>query len=480
MPATVADASTTANFGTGSRSVNLPTISNGQLLVCPVVVRGTGATITGPSASPGAWTRVSGANEGGTNVTGEVYAKVAGGSETAPSVSSTEATQGTGAVIIAIDGSTADVGDVFISTPNVGSSSSGILPFPAVTGVADGSLIIYAALEADNNIIVDDSAVGGPSAQVIADISAFASDLALYIYAVNKVGTGDVSSVSLIIDASDAYMSWTIVVPPGSSTTQVFKRTDISYDIAAKVSKPVDVSYDIAAKISKPVDISYDVAQKITKATDVSYDVAAKVAKATDISYDIAAKVFKRVDVSYDVSAKISSRTDIVYDVAAKVLRQTDISYDVAAKVIKQTDITYDVAGRVVKQVDIIYDVEGLLSVSASWGITYDIAAVVRRQTDISYDVLAIVAKATDISWDVRSAVRRQTDISYDILGKVRQPVDISYDVGGRVRASWDISYDVQGGREKMPVTLALPGGFDSSASLGNTRGSSSLGSVTG
>lgn len=215
MSPTLAGISTSGNWeADGSIVADLPAaaLTAGRLLLAATFARLGAATINLPSASPGAWTLLSGDNVTGTNVSGEVARKIsAGGTETAPTLSSSVgATQGTGGIVLVLDGWSGVGADVLIGT-DVGANAN--LLAPAVAAAPDQSLVIRLYFNADNNTIVTPPA---GHTQVFTQIVGTLGRLALHAYTSVQSGTGSTGTALLVSSASDGWLTATIVVPPSA------------------------------------------------------------------------------------------------------------------------------------------------------------------------------------------------------------------------------------------------------------------------
>jgi hypothetical protein len=229
MTATVKGLSVTAGGGThetppiqtvwpnsGSLTVPLPAgggaPASGDAMLLPIFVRVGGATIDLTSG----WTLKSTDNQTGTNTTGEVQAKIAGGSEANPTVTDGELSQGTGAVVITIDGWSGDLADI-IATGSTGASVNN--QAPAETAPVDDCLVLRVFMAADDNAITTP-----PSGhtQLFYEVTGTGSDAFYAVYSQDAVANaGAVAAATLVMNASDGWLAFTIIVPPAAVATNV-------------------------------------------------------------------------------------------------------------------------------------------------------------------------------------------------------------------------------------------------------------------
>lgn len=208
MAVTVAGVSTTATWpgSTGLPfTINWPGAASGQLVILPVFARAAGTTI----ATTSTYTLKSTNDATGTNVTGEIQAKAAGGSETAPSVTSGILdTQPTGAIAIVIDGWSGDLSDVVV-TQDIGASSNPICP--AGTAPTDGCLVLRGVFVSDDN-----TASGPGLTQIFNEETGQGSDASMAWFT-ETANTGAVASQALpLTEGSDGWQSFTIVIAPAT------------------------------------------------------------------------------------------------------------------------------------------------------------------------------------------------------------------------------------------------------------------------
>jgi hypothetical protein len=193
-----------------------------MLLLLPVVARTAGVDVNLTTG----YTLLSGDDDAGSASVGEIQGKVAGGSESAPSVTSTIAdTQPTGAFLIAIKDWSGVIGDVFVSTPDVGTSST--VSAPTATALVDDTLVMRVYAQMDDNTVVTP-----PSGhtQVFFQLSIQGSDMCMAAFVkdapiASGVGAG---SATCVFNGSDPSMGWTVLIPPatgGGSTDLVLSDT---------------------------------------------------------------------------------------------------------------------------------------------------------------------------------------------------------------------------------------------------------------
>jgi hypothetical protein len=197
----------------GNITAGLPAgLIAGDLLVLLVFVRNGSQTINLAST----YTLVSADNasvEAAT--TTEVQAKVAGGSESAPNVVTSQvASQPTGAILIAVRGWSGTIGDLVISTPAGGASATLVAP-TINTAVAD-CLVLRCYLNADDNVI---STPPASHSLVFTGSTALGSDAAMHVYSATQASAGATGTASLVVVGADAFMAWTIAIPPATGTT---------------------------------------------------------------------------------------------------------------------------------------------------------------------------------------------------------------------------------------------------------------------
>lgn len=208
-PVVVAASAAVAWDTDGNVSPALPAgHASGHLLLLPIFVRNGAQTIDLTSG----YTLVSGADVTGTATTAEIQGKVDGGSESAPTVTSSQtASQPTGAVLVAISGWSGTLGDLVISTAEVAGSATMVAP-AAVTPV-DDCLVLRIFLNADDNAVVTPPA---SHSLVISETTTLGSDAGLHVYSQTQAVAGDTGTASLVVGGSDAYIAWTLVVPPAA------------------------------------------------------------------------------------------------------------------------------------------------------------------------------------------------------------------------------------------------------------------------
>jgi len=221
MTATVEGVSATAgdngtgpgNWPTnGTNTVTLPAGAGapaaGDLILLPVFVRNAGQTINDTPT----YTLLSGNDVTTTSVTAEIQGKIAGSSETNPTVTDSQtASQPTGALALTIRGWSGSLNDIVIPAPNLGASAT--IPFPDAVAPVDDCLVLRIAMGADDNTIVTPPA---GSAQVFFEITMSGSDACLAIYRQEAPApAGPVGTANLVMSGSDPYAAWTVVVPPG-------------------------------------------------------------------------------------------------------------------------------------------------------------------------------------------------------------------------------------------------------------------------
>lgn len=242
MAVTVDAVSTTGNWeADGSVTADLPANSAGQLLVAATFARLAAQTINLPSASPGVWALLSGDNDSGTNSSGEIAGKTAGGSETAPTLSSglTGGPQGTGGIIFAISGWTGTLGDILYG---VNSGGSATLQAPSVLAAPDGSLILRIYFNADANAIVTPPSGSQVFTQVV---TPGLGRLGLHVYSQTQAGAGATGTANLVMNASDGFLAYTVVIPPSAAGPP----TDASAGNAAGSGAAIDPGGAVSAGI---------------------------------------------------------------------------------------------------------------------------------------------------------------------------------------------------------------------------------------
>lgn len=232
MTATVAGVSATAGTGgpgplapwpvNGSNTVALPTSTGaplaGDLILLPIYVRNGAQTIDTTSG----YTRLSGDNDTGSNVTAEIQAKIAGGSESNPTVTDSQtATQPTAAVALTIRGWSGSLAGIVVSAPNIGGSST--IPFPDATAAVGDSLVLRIAMQGDDNNITTPPA---GHTQLFFEQSGSGSDALLAIYSQDApAAAGSVGTANLVVSGSDPYAAYTVVIPPGGDPFDVLADT---------------------------------------------------------------------------------------------------------------------------------------------------------------------------------------------------------------------------------------------------------------
>jgi len=205
MVATVVGVSTTATWPGSAGlpfTINWPGASAGQLVILPITARMTATAI--PTTS--GYVLKSTDDGGGTNISGEIQAKIAGSSEAAPTVTSGIVnTQPTGAIAIVIDGWSGDLADVVV-TQDAGASSNPVCP--AGTAPADGCLVLRGVFVADDNL------ASSGLTPVFNELSIQGSGASMGWWS-ETADTGAVGTAALpLTSGSDGWMSFTVVIPP--------------------------------------------------------------------------------------------------------------------------------------------------------------------------------------------------------------------------------------------------------------------------
>lgn len=145
----------------------------------------------------------------------EVQAKIAGGSESAPGMSTSVATtQPSGGILIAIRGWSGTLGDLILSSPNAASSATMVAP--TATSTVNDSLVLRLYWQADDNAITTPP---GSHTQQFFESSILGSDAAISVFSATQTTAGSVGTASLVVGGADPYTAWTLIVPPASGTT---------------------------------------------------------------------------------------------------------------------------------------------------------------------------------------------------------------------------------------------------------------------
>jgi hypothetical protein len=229
MAPSVVAVSTTASWPAGVAlptgcvfTPNWPTVgASGRLILLPIFAR---------SSSPPAvnavtidltsgYTLKSTADFSVTNVTGEIQAKIAAGSDAAPSVRSTiEDTQPTGAIGIVIDGWSGNLADV---TVTIAGGASATPQAPAGVAAVSDSLVLRAVFGSDDNL----TSTPANHTQVFAETTLQGSDAVMTWYSQNAPqAAGVVAALNIPFTAgSDSWLAVTIVIAPtaGGTTYQL-------------------------------------------------------------------------------------------------------------------------------------------------------------------------------------------------------------------------------------------------------------------
>lgn len=222
MAPTVVAFSTTATWAPGVTlptgcvfTPNWPTVgAAGRLILLPIFAR---------SSSPPAvnavtidltsdYTLRSTDNFSVTNVTGEVQAKIAAGSDAAPSVRSTiEDTQPTGAIGIVIDGWSGDLDDV---TVTMAGGASATPQAPVGTATVDDSLVLRFVFGSDDN--TPDVVTGLTRFFIEETIQGSDASMAFYSQDAPQAA-GVVAALNIpFTEGSDSWIAGTIVIAPAS------------------------------------------------------------------------------------------------------------------------------------------------------------------------------------------------------------------------------------------------------------------------
>jgi len=215
MTASVVNASATPiawNGVGGPITPGIPTDTTaGMLLLLPIAARTTGVDINLTTD----YTLLSGDDDTGAALIGEIQGKVTGGSESAPSVTSTIVnTQPTGAFLLAITDWSGVIGDVFCSTPNIGTSQN--VPAPDATALVDDTLVIRIYMQSDENTVVTPPT---GHTQKFFQLTAQGSNLNMVAYAKDSAINSGVGAgiATVVMSGSDSYLAYTILVPPVGS-----------------------------------------------------------------------------------------------------------------------------------------------------------------------------------------------------------------------------------------------------------------------
>lgn len=228
MAPTVVAFSTTATWAPGVAlptgcvfTPNWPTVgAAGRLILLPIFARNSSPPAVNPVTIDltSGYTLRSTADFSVTNVTAEIQAKIAAGSDPAPSVRSTiEDTQPTGAIGIIIDGWSGNLSDV---TVTMAGGASATPQCPAGTATANNSLVIRGVLGSDDN---PPTVVIAGHTQFFTEISTQGSDASMAWYTQDAPqAAGAVGTLNIPFTAgSDSWIAVTIVIAPsaGGGTT---------------------------------------------------------------------------------------------------------------------------------------------------------------------------------------------------------------------------------------------------------------------
>jgi hypothetical protein len=210
MP-TVEDVSTTATFAAGATTVgctftvDFPTVNEDELSLLLIMARDTSKVID----TSATYTLLNPTdNYSRANMTGEIQGKIAGSSESAPSVhTNIENTQPTGAIVLAISGWSGDLADIVVAQDN-GASSSPLAPAATIT--EDGSLVLRVLYVSDENVPTeptDHATEFGQGTQQGSN-----AYLAVYSRTMDIGSTG--TALATLTGGSDSWVFMTVVIPP--------------------------------------------------------------------------------------------------------------------------------------------------------------------------------------------------------------------------------------------------------------------------
>lgn len=249
---TVVAFSTTATWAPGVTlptgcvfTPNWPTVgAAGRLILLPIFARSSSPPAVNPVTIDltSGYTLKSTADFSVTNVTGEVQAKIAAGSDAAPSVRSTiEDTQPTGAIGIIVDGWSGNLSDV---TVTIAGGASATPQAPAGTATANDSLVLRGVFGSDDN--PPNPTITGYT-QFFTEVTAQGSDASMAWYRQDAAqAAGSVAALNIPFTAgSDSWLAITIVIAPAAGgTTYQLSATD---QAAGKLSANAKLIAQVAA-----------------------------------------------------------------------------------------------------------------------------------------------------------------------------------------------------------------------------------------
>lgn len=230
---TIVGASATANWVGGGGSgatllADMPTVQPDDLVVLVVFVRAGGQTIDLTSG----YTQISGDNDNpaGT-ITSEVQAKIAGPSESDPSVhTSVTDTQPTGAVIVTVRGWSGDIADLAISAVASGANNTPLAP--DATPTVNDTLTLRIYVQHDDNTVTTPPA---GHTQVFAELTLQGSDANMAVFSRNAGGQAGVGvgSAAPTMSGSDPWSAYTLLIPPSTGGSTITGTAAASLTVTA-------------------------------------------------------------------------------------------------------------------------------------------------------------------------------------------------------------------------------------------------------
>ena len=428
---------TTADTSSTSVTVNMPaSISAGDLLIV-ICAQDAVGTITQSGGSD--WTKLEQTNEGGSQVSQAMFAKIAAGGDSLTLTSTDSQDMACVAIRITGHGVSNVSTDITRGTPATGTDASPNPPNCNPAVAKDFLWIECFAADDDDDTTPYESANYTAVAQIQ---SANSASSCLCAVAFRNLNTSSENPGVMALNATEEWIAQTLAISP-ASTSQVTQTWSLRHDLSSSISQLWNLRHDLSSQILQTWSLRHDLSSSISQLWNLRHDLNSSILQTWNLRHDLAAQIEQIWNLRHDLSSSITQIWNIRHDLGSAISQIWDLRHDLSSSVLQAWFLRHDLSG----------------TISRTWSLRHDLNSSILQTWNLRHDLTNSLNQVWTLRYDLVNSVSQTWSLRHDLLGdiSVSQIWNLRYDLYSFVSQIWTLRHKLL--EEQIIQTSSNSGG---------------------